>query len=73
MKDRGYFGTDQDSRQLRAERAAGQRVGRMIATGLTKAQALAPAEKVIAFYRKNGKAPEPPAGQSIAVASIRFL
>lgn len=35
MKDLGFFGTDQDSRQLRAERAAGPRVGRMIATGLT--------------------------------------
>jgi dissimilatory sulfite reductase (desulfoviridin) alpha/beta subunit len=33
-------------------------VGRVIATGLTEAQAIALTNKVIAFYRANGKAPE---------------
>jgi NAD(P)H-nitrite reductase large subunit len=59
MKDLGFFGTDEGFTAVAGGKGGGTaKVGREIATGLTEAQAIALARKVIAFYRENGKAPE---------------
>ncbi|HOS82610.1 MAG TPA: hypothetical protein PLN56_09190 [Methanoregulaceae archaeon] len=59
MKDLGFFGTDQGFTAVAGGKGGGTaRVGRVITTGLTEAQAVALADRVIAFYRANGKGPE---------------
>ena len=59
MKDLGFFGTDEGFTAVAGGKGGGTaKVGREIATGLTEAQAIALARRVIAFYRENGKAPE---------------
>ena len=59
MKDLGFFGTEQGFTAVAGGKGGGTaRVGQVIATGLTEAQAIALADRVITFYRANGKGPE---------------
>jgi NAD(P)H-nitrite reductase large subunit len=59
MKDLGFFGTDQGFTAVAGGKGGGTaRVGRVIATGLSEAQAIALADRVITFYRTHGKGPE---------------
>jgi NAD(P)H-nitrite reductase large subunit len=59
MKDLGFYGTDNGFVAVAGGKGGGTpKSGREIACGLTEAQAVALARKVIAFYRENGKAPE---------------
>ncbi len=59
MKDLGFFGTDSGFTAVAGGKGGGTpKVGKVIAEGLTADQAMALAEKVIAFYRANGKNPE---------------
>jgi NAD(P)H-nitrite reductase large subunit len=59
LKDLGFFGTDNGFNAVVGGKGGGTpRVGQVIAEGLSQEQAIALAQKVIAFYRENGKAPE---------------
>jgi NAD(P)H-nitrite reductase large subunit len=59
LKDLGFFGTDEGFTAVAGGKGGGTpRPGIEIATGLTAEQSVKLAEKVIAFYRANGKAPE---------------
>jgi len=59
LKDLGFFGTDEGFTAVVGGKGGGTaKIGRVLRTGLTAAQAVALAGKVIAFYRENGKAPE---------------
>ncbi len=59
LKDLGFFGgKDGFSAVVGGKGGGTPRVGQVIAEGLSDAQAIALAHKVIAFYRANGKAPE---------------
>ncbi|HEY3274725.1 MAG TPA: NAD(P)/FAD-dependent oxidoreductase [Methanocella sp.] len=59
LKDLGFFGTESGFTAVAGGKGGGTaKVGKVIAEGLTEAQAMVLAEKVIAFYRANGKNPE---------------
>jgi NAD(P)H-nitrite reductase large subunit len=59
LKDLGFFGTENGFTAVAGGKGGGTaKVGMVIAEGLTEAQAMALAAKVIAFYRANGQNPE---------------
>jgi NAD(P)H-nitrite reductase large subunit len=59
LKDLGFFGTDNGFTAVAGGKGGGTaRVGKVIAEGLSAEQAIALTDKVIAFYRQNGKNPE---------------
>lgn len=59
MKDLGFYGTDNGFNAVVGGKGGGTpKPGKEIASGLSAEQAVALANKVIAFYRANGKAPE---------------
>jgi len=59
MRDLGFIGTDDGFKAVVGGKGGGTaRVAQDLVEGLTEAQAVALAKKVIAFYRENGQAPE---------------
>ena len=59
LKDLGFFGTETGFTAVAGGKGGGTaKVGKVIAEGLTEAQAIALTGKVVAFYRANGQNPE---------------
>jgi NAD(P)H-nitrite reductase large subunit len=59
MKDLGFYGTDDGFTAVVGGKGGGTpMVGRELVTGLSAEQAAALAQKVVAFYREHGQAPE---------------